>query len=70
MEGLGKAGGVAIGGSAEVPRSANNCVPVAPRLLTLTDHPGFDLVVIFIRMGDLAERCYLRSRLVMVPDFQ
>jgi hypothetical protein len=45
-------------------------VPVAPRLLTLTDHPGFDLVVIFIRMGDRAERCYLRSRLVMVPDFQ
>jgi hypothetical protein len=26
-------------------------VTVAPRLLTLTDHPGFDLVVIFIHMG-------------------
>jgi hypothetical protein len=45
-------------------------VPVAPRLLTLTDHPGFDLVVIFIQMGALAERCCLQSRRVMVPAFQ
>jgi hypothetical protein len=71
LEGVGKARkSCRKDGSAEAPRAANTCVPVAPRLLTLTDHPGFDLVVIFIRMGDRAERCYLRSRLVMVPDFQ
>src|SRR4051794_18855073 len=52
-------------GSAEVPRPANNCVPVASRLLTLTDHPGFDLVVVFIRMGDRADGCYSRSGLMM-----
>ena len=57
-------------GSPEAPRPANNCVPVAPCLLTLTDHPGFDLVVIFIRMGDRADGCYSRSGLVMeVPPF-
>jgi hypothetical protein len=44
-------------GSAEVPRPANNCAPVAPCLLTLTDHPGFDLVAIFIRMGDRDDGC-------------
>jgi hypothetical protein len=45
-------------------------VPVAPRLLTLTDHPGFDLVVTFIRMDDRADGCYSRSGLVMeVPPF-
>ena len=57
-------------GSAEVPRPANNCAPVAPRLLTLTDHPGFDLVAIFIRMGDRDNGCYSPSGLVMeVPPF-
>ena len=52
-------------GSVEVPRPANNCAPVAPRLLTLTDHPGFDLVAIFIRMGDRADGCYSQSGLMM-----
>jgi hypothetical protein len=40
-------------------------VPVGPRLLTLTEHPGFDLVVIFIRVGDRADGRYSRSGLVM-----
>src|SRR5262249_17895560 len=31
---------------------ANNDVPVAARLVTLTDHPGLDLVVVFVREGD------------------
>jgi hypothetical protein len=57
-------------GSAEVPFSANNCAPVAPRLLTLTDHPGFDLVAILIRMGDQNDGCYSPWGLVMeVPPF-
>ena len=56
-------------GSAEVPRPANSA-PVAPCLLTLTDHPGFDLVAIFIRMGDRDDGCYSPSGLVMeVPPF-
>jgi hypothetical protein len=62
-------GGLPLDGSPEAPRPANNCVPVAPRLLTLTDHPGFDLVVVFIRMGDRADGCYSRSGLMMeVPS--
>ena len=57
-------------GSAEVPRPANNWAPVARCLLTLTDHPGFDLVAIFIRMGDRDDGCYSPSGLVMeVPPF-
>jgi hypothetical protein len=40
-------------------------VPVGPRLLTLTEHPGFDLIVIFIRVGDRADGRYSRSGLVM-----
>ena len=57
-------------GLAEFPRPANNRAPVAPRLLTLTDHPGFDLVAIFIRMGDRDNGCYSPSGLVMeVPPF-
>jgi hypothetical protein len=57
-------------GSAEVPRPANNSISAARGLLSLTDHPGFDLVVIFIRMGDRADGRYSRSALVMeVPPF-
>ena len=57
-------------GSAEVPRPANNWAPVARCLLTLTDHPGFDLVAIFIGMGDRDDGCYSPSGLVMeVPPF-
>jgi hypothetical protein len=66
VEGGGQSqGGLPLDGSPEAPRPANNCVPVAPRLLTLTDHPGFDLVVVFIRMGDRADGRYSRSGLMM-----
>jgi hypothetical protein len=66
LEGVGKTtGSCRWDGSPEPPRPANNCVPVAPRLLTLTDHPGFDLVVVFIRMGDRADGRYSRSGLMM-----
>jgi hypothetical protein len=52
------------------PRPTKNGVPVAARLLTLTDHPGFDLVVIFIPVGDRADGCYSPSGPVMeVPPF-
>jgi len=33
--------------------------------LGLTNHPGFNLVVIFIRMGDRTDDCYSRSGLMM-----
>jgi hypothetical protein len=43
-------------------------VPVAARLLTLTDHPGLDLIVVLNRVGDAAD--YARSGLVMeMPHF-
>jgi uncharacterized protein DUF6496 len=45
-------------------------VPVAAQLLTLTYHPGLDLVVVFIREGDGAGGCYSGSGLVMeMPRF-
>jgi hypothetical protein len=45
-------------------------VPVAARLLTLPDHPGLDLVVVFIRVGDGAGGHDSGSGLVMeIPRF-
>jgi hypothetical protein len=46
-------------------------VPVAARLLTLTDHPGLDLVVVVVRVGDgAAGGSYSGSGLVMeMPRF-
>jgi Family of unknown function (DUF6496) len=52
------------------PAPTNNCVPAAARLLTLTDHPGLDLVVVIIRMGGGTDYCHSRSGLVMeMPPF-
>ena len=43
-------------------------MPVAARLLTLTDHPGLNLIVVLNRVGDAAD--YARSGLVMeMPHF-
>src|SRR4029079_18338153 len=41
--------------SAAVPGSADNYVPFAARLLTLTDHPGLDLIIVFNHVGDGAD---------------
>ena len=38
--------------SAAVPGPADNYMPVAARLLTLTDHPGLDLIIVFNHVGD------------------
>jgi hypothetical protein len=49
---------------------ASNRVPVAAQLLTLTDHPDLDLVVVFIREGDRAGGSHSESGLVMeMPGF-
>ena len=41
-----------------------NRAPVAAQFLTLTYHPGLDLVVVFIRVGDGAGGNYLEAGLV------
>jgi hypothetical protein len=41
--------------SAAVPGPADNYVAVAARLLTLTDHPGLDLIIVFKHVGDGAD---------------
>src|SRR5262245_3915578 len=51
--------------SAAIPDLADNRVPVAARLLALTDHPGLELVVVFIRERDGASDNRTLSRLVM-----
>jgi len=50
---------------------AGNRVPVAAQFLALSDHPGLDLVVVFIRVGDgTGGRRNSGSRLVMeMPRF-
>jgi len=56
--------------SAAIPDLAHNRVPVAARLVTLTDHPGLELVVVFIRVGDRAGNRNSGSGLVMeMPRF-
>jgi hypothetical protein len=45
-------------------------MPVAAQLLTLTDHPGLDLVLVFIRECDGAAGGYSGSGLMMeMPRF-
>jgi hypothetical protein len=49
---------------------AGNRVPVAAQLLALSDHPGLDLVVVFIRVGDGTGGPNSGSRLMMeMPRF-
>ena len=45
-------------------------MPIAAQLLTLTDHPGLDLIVVFVRVGDGTDGRHSRSGLVMeMPRF-
>src|SRR6476660_3233218 len=54
--------------SAPVRAPADNNVPVAGRLLTLTDHPGLDLIIVLNGVGDGANAS--PSGLVMeIPRF-
>jgi hypothetical protein len=38
-----------------LPCPADNYLAIAPRLLTLTDHPGLDLIVVLNRLSDPAD---------------
>ena len=54
--------------SAAVPGLADNYVAVAARLLTLTDHPGLDLIIVLNRVGDGAE-AYPSGLVMKIPRF-
>ena len=54
--------------SAAVPGAADNYVPVAARLLTLTDHPGLNLIIVFNHVGDGADAS-TSGPLMEIPRF-
>jgi hypothetical protein len=52
------------------PGLASNRAPVAAQLLTVTDHPGLDLALVFLREGDRAGGSHTGSGLVIeMPRF-
>ena len=56
--------------SARLPCPADNYLAITTRLLTLTDHPGLNLIVVLNRVGDRADGCHSPSGLVMeIPRF-
>ena len=56
--------------SARLPCPADNYLAITTRLLTLTDHPGLDLIIVLNRVSDRADRCHSPSGLVMeIPRF-
>jgi hypothetical protein len=56
--------------SARLPCPADNYLAITTRLLTLTDHPGLDLIIVLNRVSDRADGCHSPSGLVMeIPRF-